>query len=328
LSFVSGHEFSQDCASDALQFIQMTKSKVFLKNAVKGSAVFIVTRIGDLLKDRYIGAINRWLDIHASGPLRYAASWIVNRPWALTILGMAIFLAVLLLHAFVVTKNRSGTTTAENQKGAIKLSDIPSQGNEVLIRAQSDDEPFGKPQQWPRPNLSIYGPQFCAGLGCCDDEVWRLKRTGGLIALVCSVKNDMHQDGTGAVASGVRVQTAFTYKSGAHGPSFSAVPWIGERYAITDIPAGTQKEFLSGIKNGPGGQGYGWTGYANRRLGPEHATETGVMRSFDLPDDGMMEIKVIALIGDEATLLHESYFSWKISFDLNHPQWMQIPKPQ
>jgi len=80
--------------------------KQLIRNFMKGVGVFVSGLIGDLVKDRYIGAINRWLDTHASGPLHGVASWVVNRPYALTFGFVGIFLAVLITHAFVVTRTK------------------------------------------------------------------------------------------------------------------------------------------------------------------------------------------------------------------------------
>lgn len=79
--------------------------KQLIKNAVRGVYVLVATLITDLLKDRYIGAINRWLDAHAAGPTYSAASWIVNRPFIITIGGVVVFALVLVIHAVVVSRS-------------------------------------------------------------------------------------------------------------------------------------------------------------------------------------------------------------------------------
>jgi hypothetical protein len=118
-----------------------------------------------------------------------------------------------------------------------------------------------------RPNLVIYGHTY-PDLECGSDSVWRPWRSGHRSkGLVLNIRNDPREDGTGTDAIGVRTQVLFTHSNGYPGPSFSALPRIGERYGIVGIPTGTEKQVLVGIKMGPGGQGHGWMGYATSRLG-------------------------------------------------------------
>lgn len=80
--------------------------------------VLLATLAADLLKDRYIGAINRWLDAHAGGPIHAGASWIVNRHFALTIAGGSVFALILIGHAITVTRTKHrqpGVVTAAEQ---------------------------------------------------------------------------------------------------------------------------------------------------------------------------------------------------------------------
>ena len=72
--------------------------------------MLVPTLIIDLAKDRYIGAINRLIDAHASGPLHATASWIVNRPFILTVGGAAVFVVALIVHATVVSKSNAEPT--------------------------------------------------------------------------------------------------------------------------------------------------------------------------------------------------------------------------
>jgi hypothetical protein len=94
-----------------------------LRNFKKGVGVFLSGLLVDLLKDRYIGAINRWLDERGAGPIHSAASWIVNRPFALTLGGVCIFLAVLIGHAFVVTKRKGDTKSADLDKPQARVGE-------------------------------------------------------------------------------------------------------------------------------------------------------------------------------------------------------------
>jgi hypothetical protein len=95
-----------------------------LRNFTKGAGVAISGLLVDLLKDRYIGAINRWLDAHAVGPIHSTASWIANRPFALTIGGLGVFLLVLLLHAAIVSRS----TPSEIPKELPEPEEPPSLG--------------------------------------------------------------------------------------------------------------------------------------------------------------------------------------------------------
>jgi hypothetical protein len=71
---------------------------------LRGAYILLGTLITDLVKDRYIGAINRWLDGHAAAPLHGIVSGLVNRPFILTITGAAAFAVVLVVHAAVVSR--------------------------------------------------------------------------------------------------------------------------------------------------------------------------------------------------------------------------------
>jgi hypothetical protein len=77
--------------------------------------------ISDLLKDRYIGAINKWLDSHASGPIYNAASWVANRPFILTLLGLTIFALILVVHAVVVSRNPKHPNASEALENPTEL---------------------------------------------------------------------------------------------------------------------------------------------------------------------------------------------------------------
>jgi hypothetical protein len=176
-----------------------------------------------------------------------------------------------------------------------------------------------------KPKLVVFGyayPDLCCG----DDCVWR---SGvGSKALVFNIRNDPHEDGVGIDAAGVRAQILFTYSNGWPGPSFSPLPWIGERYGIINIPTGTERQLLIGIKMGPGGSAQGWMGYTTSRLNQDQDGDPDVLRGNSLADNGVLTLKLIAVVGGDALVVHESYREWMVDFGLNHPTFREIPKPQ
>jgi hypothetical protein len=102
--------------------------KRFVKNLLRGVYVLIAGLVSDLLKDRYIGAINGWLDDHARGPTLALASWIVNRPFVLTVIGLTVFVAVLVVHAVVVS--RAETSPDSGGKEPIRFREESARGAE------------------------------------------------------------------------------------------------------------------------------------------------------------------------------------------------------
>jgi hypothetical protein len=112
------------------------------------------------------------------------------------------------------------------EEAPIPLTGIPRQGKDVLIGDKTDDRPFGEPQPWPRPKLTVYGYQY-PDLELDANQVWQCQ--GSQKGLAFNVRNDMYDNGAGTDAAGVRVQVIFLHSNGVPGPSFSTVPWIGER---------------------------------------------------------------------------------------------------
>lgn len=176
-----------------------------------------------------------------------------------------------------------------------------------------------------KPNLVVWTAVYqMLDLGA--DHVWRSgsKYRG----LVVKVRNDPNEDGKGVKAINVRAQTIFEGDTGAQGPIFSPVPWLGEKYGIIDIPVLADKQLLIGIKVGAGGSGGGWTGYQTSRLSPECDRETDVMNGHDLVDNGKITLKIISEVDGQSQVIHESQGSWNIDFALNHPSFTLVSKPQ
>jgi hypothetical protein len=111
--------------------------KRFVKNLLRGAYVLTAGLVSDLLKDRYTGAINRWLDDHARGPTLALASWIVNRPFVLTVIGLTVFVVVLAVHALVVSR----AETSPDSGGPIKPEKEVPLVSVLKPNAESGPEP-------------------------------------------------------------------------------------------------------------------------------------------------------------------------------------------
>lgn len=200
--------------------------------------------------------------------------------------------------------------------------------NREFSRAQKQKQPPRNiAQTAPRidPNLMIYGFAY-PDIALHADGIWRHDYSEGTRkGLVLNIRNDTYEDGTGIEGKAIRAQLFFEYDKGIQGPSFSPLPWVSESYGMIDIPVGTQKQVLIGVKCSSGG----WMGYANTRLNSTHAGEKNAMLGDYLPDRPVtMTLVLIADVFGHSKAIFKAYFDWKVDYSSNHPSFSQKPAPR
>src|SRR5438132_3374146 len=82
-----------------------------LVRAWKWLGVLFLDIAKDLLKERYLSGINHYLDAHSSGffgALRPALRWLLNSPFAISLLVITVVIVVVIIHA-AVDESRKGT---------------------------------------------------------------------------------------------------------------------------------------------------------------------------------------------------------------------------
>ncbi len=176
------------------------------------------------------------------------------------------------------------------------------------------------------PNLKISGFAY-PSVALRPDGVWRHENIADATnskALVFNVRNDAYKDGFGFEAKSVRAQLFFEYDDRIPGPSFSPLAWLWEPHGIIDIPVGTEKQLLVGVKLVSGG----WMGYTNSRLFSTDVYDSGRMRGDYLPDRTVtMILLLIADVQGSSKVIFKAYFDWKVDYGTNHPIFSQKPEP-
>jgi hypothetical protein len=118
-----------------------------LVRAWKWLGVLFLDVAKDLLKDRYSGSINRYLDVHSSGifgALRPVLRWILNSPFAISLLVITAVVIIVIIHA-AVDESRKGTRdinkSSEKPQEQIRISWVESYGSEARLTVTNHGEP-------------------------------------------------------------------------------------------------------------------------------------------------------------------------------------------
>lgn len=171
----------------------------------------------------------------------------------------------------------------------------------------------------PVPDIEMTGYQYL-WLKPDHNHVWRIDLEGRK-SLLFIFTNNPDEDGKGLDAFAVRAQVSFEWDTGARGPSFSPVPWLGEEHAFIDIPLGVEKKAVIGVSLG---QQMGWSGQTYKRLNSNWPKGTSPSESNPIPDRGKMVVQLIASVGGKSQAIWKSCFSWKVEYSTNHPWFNQI----
>jgi TIR domain len=173
-----------------------------------------------------------------------------------------------------------------------------------------------------KPNITMIGFQY-RWLKTDENHIWRETwRDGpdGQKALLFAFVNNPDSTGKGLDACSVRAQITFEWDTGAPGPNFSPVPWLGEELSFVDIPLGVEKKLVIGTGFGPQ---QGWYGCKSNRIKTGWPTGVNPLESNPIPDLGKMKVRIIAAVDGKSEVIWMSCFSWKVDFDPNHP-WFEM----
>jgi hypothetical protein len=174
-----------------------------------------------------------------------------------------------------------------------------------------------------KPNIMMIGYQYL-WLKTDENHIWRetwRDSSEGQKALLFTFVNNPDPSGSGLDAFSVRAQVTFEWDTGAPGPNFSPVPWLGEERSFIDIPLGVEKKLVIGTGLGPQ---QGWYGYKSNRINGGWARGVNPLESNPIPDLGKMRVRLIASVEGKSEIIWMSCFSWKVQFNPNHPWFEQI----
>jgi hypothetical protein len=174
-----------------------------------------------------------------------------------------------------------------------------------------------------KPNITMIGYQYL-WLKTDEHHIWRETwREGpdGQKALLFTFVNNSGATGKGVDASAVRAQITFEWDTGAPGPNFSPLPWLGEEFSFVDIPLGVEKKVVVGTGGGPQ---QGWYGYKSNRTNASWSKGVNPLESNPIPDMGKMRMRIIASINGKSEVVWTACFSWRVEFNPNRPWFEQI----
>ncbi len=120
-----------------------TIPKILKKTGKWVASMIGVGLLGDLIKHRFLGAINDFIDVHAQGTLHSIFSYLANRPLSITVIVITALVVALIINAIVVSR-----ASKENAVPTPPVVTIPQKGRNAgelpSIRPKIYPAAFGK----------------------------------------------------------------------------------------------------------------------------------------------------------------------------------------